>query len=129
MTIFNATSGEIVFEKTRFARSAGERAKGLMFAKRGQVDYALIFELPRAGRFEAAIHMLFVFFPIDALFLDEQKKIVDLCLNLAPFSLGHVPRQASQFIIEWRAGLGGQVRLGDTLDWDPDPFLPGKKPA
>ena len=91
--------------------------RGLMFAPRKSVDYALVFEFPESSRWGASIHMFFVFFRIDAIFLDEQKKVVDIARRLAPFSLGHVPKVPATYLVEIPSDAGLEVKIGDRLDW------------
>ena len=100
-----------LFEKTRLADSAFKRFKGLMLESRKNFDYALIFELPSETRFGASIHMLFMRFPIDALFLDSGKKIADFAENLKPWSLNYTPIKPASFIVEMPAGTVRKFRL------------------
>ena len=67
MTLFNKTTGKKIIEKVSFARTSREKARGLMFKKKP--DYALVFENKKPSRLGISIHMFFVFFPIDAVFL------------------------------------------------------------
>jgi len=65
------------------------------------------------------IHMLFVFFPIDVLFLGSDRQIVDLKSNLRPWIGAAFPRSRFQYAIELPAGAINKFRLniGDKLDW------------
>jgi hypothetical protein len=87
-----------------------------MFRRKKSVDYALILELGRVGRKSASIHMLFVFFPIDVLFLDTNKQVVDK-VTLRPFQLNYTPRHAAAYIVELPAGSAEHTKLGDKLEW------------
>ena len=40
------------------------------------------------------MHMFFVFFPIDVLFLDKNKKIIEIKKNLRPFSFYYSKNKA-----------------------------------
>ena len=67
-------TGKIIASDMEFARSIISQTLGLMFRKKIPDDYALIFVLRKKSK--ASLHMLFVNFPIDAIFLDENKKVV-----------------------------------------------------
>jgi len=68
---------------------------GLMFSKRKN----LVFILNKESRLNAAVHMLFVFYPINVYWLDKNKKIVDFKKNLRPFKFA-VPKKKAKYIIE-----------------------------
>ncbi|MEM4267900.1 MAG: DUF192 domain-containing protein [Candidatus Woesearchaeota archaeon] len=68
--IVNIKTGEIIAKEYRLVRGIWGKARGLMFSKKKN----LIFEWPTER--EVSIHMLFVFFPIEALFLDKDKRVI-----------------------------------------------------
>jgi len=115
--LYNRTKKRKLIEKTRFATTPWSRLKGLMFENPASFNYALIFNLPSEGRASASIHMLFVFFPIDAVFLNKEKRVVDIARNLKPFTPGYAPKKPAKFLIELPAGKAKAIALGDELDW------------
>lgn len=68
------SNGKSIATDVEFACSMHSQILGLMFRKSIPDDYALIFVLRKKSK--ASLHMLFVNFPIDAIFLDENKKVV-----------------------------------------------------
>lgn len=113
--LYNKTTKKKVIEKTRKADTFFKRFKGLMFSKKP--DYALIFELEKEGTLNASIHMLFVFFAIDVVYLDSKKKVVDIKLNLRPGALNYTPKKPSKYFIEFLAGtVGNKISLNDELE-------------
>ncbi|MFH1256452.1 MAG: DUF192 domain-containing protein [Candidatus Diapherotrites archaeon] len=117
MPLANRSTGKVLMEKVRIANDHWKRMQGLMFEKFENFNYALVFELERETVAGAAIHMLFVFFPIDVVYLDREKRVVDIALNLKPFSLGYSPKKAANYFIELPAGKGKEVKIGEQLDW------------
>jgi uncharacterized membrane protein (UPF0127 family) len=105
-----------IIDKVKIADSGFERMKGLMFEDQTKFDYALVMVMPKEGRIEASIHMMFVFFPIDVLFLDSNKKIVDI-VTLNPFHLNHTPKKASKYVIELPAKSAKSAKIGDFVSW------------
>jgi uncharacterized membrane protein (UPF0127 family) len=91
------------------ARSTLEQARGLMFRRSIPDDYALVFP------FDAAetrwLHMLFVPFPIDALWLVDGE--VTAKKRLAPF-VG-LDRGRADTIVELPAGAADAVTVGDGV--------------
>lgn len=116
--LFNKTQNQKIIEKTRLANSFSEKFKGLMFERKERFDYGLIFDFGREATWEVSIHMLFVFFPIDLVYLNEQKKIVDIKLGIKPWALNYTPQKPARYLAELPAGIAQAVRLGDQLEWE-----------
>ena len=68
----------------------------------------------RESRWDAAIHMLFVLFPIATIWLDAEGYVVDSQLA-RPFRPLYVPRAPAQDVLEGPPRLLGQVCVGDRL--------------
>jgi len=80
-------------------------------------DYALVFILPVPSRLAASVHMMFVFFPIDIIFLDSGKKVVDKA-TLFPWQLNYTPKLSAKYFIELPEGCGAGISTGDKLEWE-----------
>jgi uncharacterized membrane protein (UPF0127 family) len=114
--LYNKTTKKKIIEKTKIADSFFKRFKGLMFSSKP--DYALIFELEKEGKLNSSIHMLFVFYPIDVIYLNSEKKVVDIKYNFKPFSLNYTPKKASKYFIEFATGIiQKKIGLNDELEW------------
>jgi len=107
---------KIVIKKVRFASTQWERTKGLMFEDEKNFNYALVFEFPNESRVGCSLHMLFVFFPIDVLFLNKEKKVVDKT-TLTPFILNYTPKKPAKYVIEMPKGKGKNIKLGQKINW------------
>ncbi|MEZ5334554.1 MAG: DUF192 domain-containing protein [Methanolobus sp.] len=68
------SNGKELATDVDFACSLLTQIKGLMFSKRIPENYALVFAMKRMQK--VSLHMLFVNFPIDAIFLDENKRVI-----------------------------------------------------
>jgi len=115
--LFNKKTGKKLMDKVLIAETHWQKMKGLMFEDPSRFDYALVFKLPRESIANSTIHMLFVFFPIDVVYLNKGKKVVDIVKNLPPFSLGYVPKKPSKFFVELPVGKSKGIAIGDVLDW------------
>jgi uncharacterized membrane protein (UPF0127 family) len=69
---------------------------GLMFSRRKKAK-ALIFDLKKEIKMK--IHSFFVFYPFFAIWLDENKKIIDI-KKVNPFSFGLLPSRNFRYLIE-----------------------------
>lgn len=71
-----------------------KKAKGLMFSK----PRPLIMVFKKQSKI--MLHMLFVFWPIDILFLDKSKLVVDLKEKAKPFQLSIKSKKPAKYVIE-----------------------------
>ncbi len=115
--LFNKTKNKRIMGRVRVAATSWNKLKGLMFENRERFDYALVFPLPRESTLQATIHMLFVFFPIDVVYLNKNKRVVDIVRSLQPFTPSYTPKKPSKFFIELPAGKTNGIELGDELSW------------
>lgn len=113
MAVFVIRKGkkELVIKKSRLANSSFSRFKGLMLESRENFDYALIFPLDFESRYGASIHMMFMNFPIDILFLNSKQEIIDVVENLRPWSLNCTPKKPAKYIIEMPAGTARKKKI------------------
>jgi hypothetical protein len=115
--LLNKTKGRVVMQKVRVAETYWLKLRGLMFEAKERFDYALVFPLARESVAMATIHMLFVFFPIDVVFLDRNRRVVDIVRSLKPFTPSYSPKKPSRFFIELPSGKSAGIELGDELGW------------
>ncbi len=71
------------------------KALGLMFTR--QKNKALVFNFKKNTR--VSLHMFFVFYPIDVVYLDENKRVIALKENFRPFTF-YAPKQKCRYVIE-----------------------------
>ena len=77
-------------------------------------DFGMVFLFGTERK--ADLHMLFVFFPIDVLFLDKNKKVVDIKKNFKPFSY-YAPKVRAEFVIELPVGRLKNTKIGDEISF------------
>ncbi|MFH1133513.1 MAG: DUF192 domain-containing protein [Nanoarchaeota archaeon] len=111
----NATRKRRLASEVTACRSIPSKALGLMFHRKLK-DEAFLFLFK--GKQRVSLHMLFVFFPIDVLFLDEKKRVVELKERLLPFAF-YSPKKAACTVIELPAGTVSRTktRIGDKISF------------
>jgi len=105
----------VKLENPEVVSSTLGRAKGLMFRKK--FNGAIVLALPRSTRINASIHTFFMRFPIDVLFLDEEKRVVDKSLNIKPWTINKTPKKAAKYVVELPAGKARDVKIGEKVEW------------
>jgi uncharacterized membrane protein (UPF0127 family) len=80
-------------------------------------DYALVFHMEKEGQLSASIHMLFMKMPIDVIWLNARKEIVDI-QTLQPWAWNYTPAHASKYVVELPVGtLPKTIRKGMGVQW------------
>lgn len=117
LVAWNETRGERLVRRVRRCSSFGCRLRGLMFRRSPADDEGLLLMGGRESRSESAIHMLFVFFPIAAVWLDSGGKVVDAQLA-RPFRPLYVPRGPARDVLEGPPALLERVQIGDLVRFE-----------
>ncbi len=114
MKIFNRSKGLIISESCKIARSFLSRFRGLMLSEPG--DMVLI--SPREDVKSSAIHTLFMRFPIDVIWMNSERVVVDIKKGIKPNSLKiFKPQKPAKFVIELRVGKLGTTEAGDEVEF------------
>ncbi|NYB52914.1 MAG: DUF192 domain-containing protein [Methanobacteriaceae archaeon] len=98
------------------AQSFFSRFRGLMMVK--NLERGLILKLPsNRSRRASGIHMFFMRIPLDVVFTDSQKKVVDV-VTLNPWTT-YTPRAPARYVIELEKGKlkESNTEIGDELDF------------
>lgn len=111
MLVRNTTRDAVLGDSIDVAGTGGKRNKGLLgrdSLPAGQGLWITPCE---------AIHMFFMRFAIDAVFLDKQKRVVKIAANLKPWRLSGSLRAKS--VLELPAGTAerSSTQVGDQLEF------------
>ena len=98
--------------KVEWARTPWQKFKGLMLRK--EVKRPLVLVMDRESRLGASIHMMLMRFPIDAVFLDGDKKVVDIA-RLEPWVFNYTPKKPAKYVVEMKAGTA-KFKIGEKLE-------------
>jgi len=106
----NLTRNAVVAGQAAVAETPLQRMKGLLGSKELASGSALVITSCRS------VHMLFMRYAIDVIFLDGDNRVVGLCPNLAPFAFSPIFWK-SACAIELPAGTIQQTgaELGDQF--------------
>lgn len=119
MAVLRKSDGTAVASDVEMADTLFRKITGVMFRRRLPPGFAMIFDMGREMRGDITIHMVFVFVPIDVVFLDRNRTIVDIKRRLRPFVGLAIPKNRARYAIELPAGAadGVALREGDQLTW------------
>jgi uncharacterized protein len=116
MKLTNTSSNKTIASKIKFCNSFLSKAKGLMFSKPIKDECIIMLFIKETN---VTIHMLFVFFPIDIIFLDKQKKIIQTKENARPFTTIVRSKNKVSYVVELPAFTISRTktRVGDKLSF------------
>jgi uncharacterized membrane protein (UPF0127 family) len=114
--IVRRDSGEIMLRSVRWCSNPWYRTWGLQFRRRLRPDEAIILVYPDEGVFLSSIHMLFVFFPIAAIWIDSMGRVTktQLAKPWRPYYASPTP---AQYVLEADPELLSRISVGDELNF------------
>ncbi len=109
--LYNKSRKTRLSSDCRLCRAQVSKSLGLMFKTKPET-LVFIFGNEKI----VPLHMLFVFFPIDVLYLDRNKKVVELKKGFKPFTF-YTPRKKALYIVELPSGSikSSKTSIGDKI--------------
>ncbi len=93
------------------------RLRGLTFRRSLSADEGLLLVQSRESRLDAAIHMLFMGMDIAVIWLDGQKRVVDIRLARR-WRLFYMPQAPASFVLELSPAWLGNFAIGDQIRFE-----------
>lgn len=105
-----------IIANARYCDTMISRARGLMFALpwKSAVLVATKESIPKTS-----IHMFFVFYPLDIIWLDMHKQVIEVRRKVYPFTPNVTPRRGAKYIVEVPAGVAEGILQGQRLEFIP----------
>lgn len=109
----NQKNNSILAKKAKFCKTLFSKALGLMFSKKNKT-LIFIFNKEKV----ISLHMFFVLYPIDVVFLNKNKKVVEIKENFKPFTC-YTPKNKAKYIIELPKETIKKTKtsIGDTISF------------
>ncbi|MEW6010157.1 MAG: DUF192 domain-containing protein [Euryarchaeota archaeon] len=115
MNLINHTQKKII-GPVEFADSFFSRFRGLML--KTKIESGLVLKIPAGrGKRGSAIHMFFMRMPLDVIFADKNKQVVDM-VSLEPWKT-YTPKAPARYVIELEKGILEKTKVsrGDRLEF------------
>ena len=103
------TDGAVVCERCEIPESSFGRARGLLGRNGLDADGGMLID--RAG----SVHMFFMRFPIDVVFLDRDRKVVGVSHGLRPWRVAAARRAVAALELPAGAAAEAGIEEGDML--------------
>lgn len=107
----------MLVERAHWCSSFLCKLRGLTFRRSISIADSLIMEEKADSRLATAIHMLFVFAPIAAVWIDSSFTVVDTKLA-KPFRLLYIPQASARYVLEGPPELLSRIRPGDRIHFE-----------
>lgn len=102
--------------ESRICSTPSSQARGLMFSKKLKQDESILIKFSKEKNIP--IHMFFVFFPIDAVWITKDHKVVHIERNIKPFRPLINPNKPAIAVLETQKNATKNLRIGDKLTND-----------
>lgn len=109
--IFNKTKGTYLAQNGHEATTFFERLLGFMFRASIDKDEALIF------RNVNSIHMLFMRFPIDVVYIDKDSRVIKIKHSLRPWRMSSCIHAKATIELPAKKARETATETGDTLEF------------
>ena len=111
--IKNKRNKKILAKKVNLCKNSFSKALGLMFSRKSKT-LLFIFNKEKI----VSLHMFFVLFPIDVIYLNKNKKVVQLKENFKPFRI-LIAKKPAKYIIELpnKTIKKTRTKLGDIISF------------
>ena len=110
MKLKNKTKNKILVNKIKVCKNFLNKSMGLILHKKLK-DKGLVFIFNKEKK--VSLHMIFVFFPIDVLYLDKNKKVIEMKKDFKPFSF-YIPKKRAKYILELPEGIISRTKTKIT---------------
>ena len=112
VTVVNETKNQTISECAQIKNSFWGRFKGLMISPKKDI----ILEARHQGIAETTIHMAFMLYPIDVIWVNEDMEVVDIKKDVKPSMWKmHKPKKPARYIIELGMGNTQDTTVGDSI--------------
>jgi uncharacterized membrane protein (UPF0127 family) len=92
------------------------KLRGFTFRRTWKTGDGLVLVENSDSRVSTAIHMLFVFFDLGVLWVNDAGEIVDKTVA-RPWRLSYVPQAPARYVIEAHPDIVAQVSVGDKISF------------
>ena len=110
------STGEVLIHSARWCSSRLCRLRGLQYRRRLELGEALILVKPTDSIVNSSIHMFFVFFPIAAVWINDQGRVTSAQLA-RPWRPYYASPEPARYVLEASPDVLKHIVVGDEVDF------------
>lgn len=115
--VWHVENGRYLPAHLTWCDSFGRKLRGFTFRRTLSQDEGLVLVESQDSRVSTAIHMLFVFFDLGIIWVNDAGEIVDKTVA-RPWRLAYAPQAPARYVIELHPSLLDQAQVGDHLRFE-----------
>jgi hypothetical protein len=108
---------EALLTRVKWCDTFGSRLRGLTLRRSLAEDEGLLLVEARAGIAATSIHMFFVNFPIAAVWLDDDRRVVHVA-RAKPWRPYYASPRPARYVLEGPPSLLDRISIGDVLRFE-----------
>lgn len=112
-TLQDVTTGETLASQLEYARGVVSRTRGLMMRRELAPGAGLLIQPC------SSIHMMFMRFPIDAVFYDKEQRVTKVARGVRTWTGLAFGGRGAKGVVELPVGAAARVEPGHQLAFDP----------
>jgi uncharacterized membrane protein (UPF0127 family) len=115
--VWHVENGRYLPAHLAWCDSFARKLRGFTFRRTLPQDEGLVLVENQDSRVSTAIHMLFVFFDLGIIWVNDAGEIVDTTVA-RPWRLAYAPQAPARYVIELHPSLLDRVQVGDHLRFE-----------
>lgn len=115
--VVHTESDQVLISRARWCDTFFSKLRGFTFRRTLPLGEGLVLVESKDSRVNSAIHMLFVFFELGVIWVNDAGEVVDARLA-RPWRPSYTPRAPARYIIEGRPAILRRVEVGDHVRFE-----------
>ena len=112
--IIHVESGQPIIPAAKWCNGFGSKLRGFTFRRHLAPEDGLVLVEKSDSKVNTSIHMLFVFFELGVIWVNDAGEVVGTVLA-KPWRLSYVPPQPARYVIEGHPAILEKVQIGDHI--------------
>jgi uncharacterized membrane protein (UPF0127 family) len=117
--IFHLEGNQIIIAGAKWCNSFGTKLRGFTFRRVLAREDGLVLVEKSDSKMNTSIHMLFVFFDLGVIWVNDKGVVVDTAVA-KKWRLSYVPQAPARYVIEGHPSLVDIVQVGDHIEFRGD---------
>ncbi|MCB8976982.1 MAG: DUF192 domain-containing protein [Ardenticatenaceae bacterium] len=118
--IIHVESGNVLIPQAKWCDSFGSKLRGFTFRRTLGPQDGLVLVEAKDNRVNTAIHMLFVFFDLGVIWVNDAGEVVGTVVAQS-WRPSYMPPAPARYVIEGQPELVNQVKVGDHIQFVREP--------
>jgi uncharacterized membrane protein (UPF0127 family) len=114
--IHNTTRNKTLLARAKWCDNFTSKLRGFTFRRYLAEDEGLVLVEGSDNRVSTGIHMLFVFFDLAVIWVNNERQVVDTVLA-RPWRPAYVPQAPARYVIEGHPRLLDEVAVGEHVEF------------